>query len=63
MTENMRKLYKAGKNDVEFLAAIKSADNDDPPGPSSSKERVSLFIAMYYGYRVAKYGDNWDVGI
>ena len=60
MDEKMKAVYKRAKNDSEFLASIKSADNDDPPGMLASEITKAVFSAVYYGYCVGKYGDDWD---
>jgi len=59
MTEDIINLYEAGKKDKKFLDDIYSADGDTPPSSSSSGLLKKGFAAMYYGYLVAKMGNNW----
>jgi len=59
MTAKMRATYKAAKKDKEFIAAIASADNDKMPSFFADDLEKSIVVSTYYGYLVAKHGDNW----
>lgn len=59
MTERIRQQLKAAKLNKEFLAAIKEADNDNPPGFFADSLTEHLFCAVYYGWLVGKYGNKW----
>lgn len=63
MNEQTRVLYKAAIKDGLFLSAMKSADNDDPPTFFADERIKIIFASMYYGYLVAKHGDNWQLNL
>ncbi len=56
----VKDMYNAAKRDKGFIADIKSADNDNPPGIFCTDLDKAIFAATYYGYSVGKYGDNWE---
>lgn len=53
-------VYQKAIKDNEFLAAIKSADNDVPPSGTVFGIEKAVFAAVYYGYRVGIHGDDWN---
>jgi len=59
MTEKLHKVYLAGLKNEEFIEAIKTADNDKKPKFYTHETEKIGFAMMYYGWLVAKYGDNW----
>lgn len=59
MTAKVKKLLKSGKANKRFLAEIRSADDDRPPGIFADSLTEHLFCSVYYGWLVANYGDNW----
>lgn len=59
MRASVKAMYKKATKDTAFIAAIKEADQDTPPGVFASDLEKSVFAAVYYGYRVAKCGVNW----
>lgn len=60
ITGRVKKLYIAAIKDKTFLAAILSADGDKPPHWLAPDEEIMIFAVIYYGYLVAKAGDQWD---
>lgn len=59
MTESVRKKLKSAKANKEFLHAIYEADKDKPPGIFASDIEEHLFVVVYYGWLVGKYGNDW----
>ena len=59
ITKKIKKLYKMAKKDVDFKSSIESADGDKLPIFPSDIDKA-IIASIYYGYRVAKYGDDWD---
>ena len=58
MTERLEEIYGRAKKDAEFLAAIKSAGGDKPPGIFADRIERIVFAAVYYGWLVARRGDD-----
>ena len=63
MTSKLHKVYLAGLKDTEFVNAIKTADNDKKPNCFTSETEKLGFAMVYYGWLVAKYGDNWELSV
>ena len=59
MTTKVRLTYKAAIKDEGFKAALLSADNDKMPGFFADDLEKVVVASTYYGYLVAKYGDDW----
>ena len=59
MNNRVKVVYRAAIEDRKFLAAIKSADDDNPPHILSSNAKKAIFASIYYGWCVAKYGNEW----
>lgn len=54
-------LYHAALKNDKFLRDIKDADNDNKPNLLSHENEKILFTAIYYGWLVGKYGNNWSL--
>lgn len=59
MDAKVRDVYKRARSDSEFLRAIAAADGDKAPGFFASSLEKHLFACIYYGWLVAKFGDEW----
>jgi len=60
MTPIVKKIYKSGLKNGEFLSAIAEADGDKKPNFFSSDLEKHLFAATYYGWMVSEYGIAWE---
>ena len=60
MNKKVKRVYKSGLNNKNFLQAIKVADNDKKPTVFSTDLEKHLFASTYYGWLVAEYGINWE---
>jgi hypothetical protein len=60
MTARVKKIYKSGLKNQEFLRQIEEADQDKKPNILSSGREKIIFTSVYYGWLVAKYGINWE---
>lgn len=61
MTEKVKKIYKSGLKNNEFLQSIKEADGDKKPNMFSSNLEKNIFATIYYGWLVGKYGSDWEL--
>jgi len=59
MTRTVKALYKHGSKNTEFLNDIWNADGDTAPMWYETDSKKSVFAAFYYGWLVAKHGNNW----
>lgn len=60
MTERVKKIYKSGIKNNEFLLDIKLADGYEKPDLFDSDEIKTIFATVYYGWLVGKYGKDWS---
>jgi len=60
MTNKISVIYKAARNDNDFLAEIYEADKDTKPSIFASEVEKHLFAMCYYGWLVGKYGNKWE---
>lgn len=60
MNKKVKKLYRGGRVNSDFLRDIMLADNDRVPGIFANKTEKLVFTAMYYGWLVANYRENWE---
>ena len=56
MTEKVKKIYKSGLKNNEFLQSIKEADGDKKPNMFSSNLEKNIFATIYYGWLVGFHG-------
>lgn len=63
MTTKIKKVYKSAIKNTRFLQDIKEADNDTKPNFLSSDLEKHLFAAIYYGWLVGKYGNDWELNL
>lgn len=59
----VRKLLKVGKMDREFLDDLYAADGDTKPSIFASDMEIMFFTAVYYGWLVGKFGNDWRVAL
>ena len=59
MDAQLRVILKAGKKNKQFLADIWNADQDSKPGIFASSLEEHIFVNVYYGWLVGKYGSTW----
>ena len=59
MNAGIKKIYKCALSNIEFLNAIKEADNDKKPTMFSGEFEKHMFVTTYYGWLVGKYGNEW----
>ena len=59
MTEKIREVYKSAKKNKQFNDDILRADGDTPPNFFSNEIVKHIYTTTYYGWLVAKYGENW----
>lgn len=52
-------LIDSANNNVEFLTDIFEADGDRKPDVLSSNVKIGIYAGTYYGWLVAKYGNDW----
>ena len=57
-TKELRKVLAGGKKNKEFLKDIWAADRDKQPSLIAGQLEKALFINVYYGWLVGKYGMN-----
>ena len=60
MHDKIRKVFKAGLKDKQFLKEIKEADGDEKPGCFAHNIEKHFFAILYYGWLVGKYGNDWE---
>lgn len=61
MTPRIRKIYKKGLMNKEFIQEIKKADNDVPPNVFSHINEKVNFASAYYGWLVGRYRSDWEI--
>jgi len=54
MRSDIKKLYEEARENQDFLREIKEADNDEAPSFFASSTKKHLFVAVYYGWQVAR---------
>ena len=59
MTKEIKKIYKSGLENYDFLQEIKEADGDERPNLFDDDLIKHFFCNVYYGWLVGKYGVNW----
>jgi hypothetical protein len=59
MNAKVKIMYESAIKNSEFLIDIAEADNDKKPGIFASEVEEAIFAAVYYGWLVGKYGNNW----
>ena len=61
MTETVRKYYKAALKNDEFVKEVKESNFGDIPTFFSSDTTKSVFAAVYGGWLLGKYGEDWKL--
>ena len=61
MGPRIKKLYNRAKKDEKFKAALLSADGDKFPGLFDNEVDKIAVAGFYYGWLIAKHGDDWDI--
>lgn len=61
MKERVTILYKSSVKNKDFLQEIYNADGDEKPGLFASNTDKTIFATLYYGWLVAKYGNDWKL--
>lgn len=63
MKGNIKVIYKGAIKNEEFLGEIKEAHGDEKPSLFSTTLERHLFVGVYYGWLVGKYGNKWELYI